>query len=142
MKKLIATLLFLAMAFPAFGADFDLVLQWDENTEPDLATGEKARYKIYMRVGESMAGLKTNATEPVINVRVADDENADPLIVQKTTADLDDTKQYFIAVTALDGWGNESGLSNEVSTDNSGPANPGGCRVISIVNNGGTVNIQ
>lgn len=115
MKKLIATLLFLAMAFPAFGADFDLVLQWDENTEPDLATGEKARYKIYYRIGESLNGDKT-AADVVLPVKVSNDENLDAALVQYTVGNLDDQKVYYFAVTALDESQNESGLSNEVHT--------------------------
>lgn len=125
MKKLIiATLLLLLMAGPVFGASYDLTLQWDENTEPDLATGEKARYKIYVRTGESLADDKANATE-VFEVKVADDENADPLLVQKTVVGFDDSTVKYIAVTALDEDGNESYLSNEVNTGDIDVTAPG-----------------
>lgn len=127
-KIIIAIALVLFMAFPAFGADFDVTLQWDENTEPDLATGEKARYKIYYKTDTSGAGAKSNFTNlplsefradegpTTVNVTVAKDESTDPDIVQFTLHNLEDTKSYFFAVTALDETGNESDLSNEVST--------------------------
>ena len=130
MKKLIATLLFLAMAFPAFGADFDLVLQWDENTEPDLATGTNARYKIYIQEGTSLNGLKVGTPIPVL---VADDENTDPALVQYTIPNLDDQITYYVALTALDNDGNESDLSNEVNTlliDATPPAAPKGFNIL------------
>ena len=126
-KSIIATLLFLFLAFPAFGADFDLVLQWDENTEPDLATGERPRYKIYYKTDTSGANKKSNfASLPLsefqadegpttVNVTVAKDENPDPAIVQFTLHNLEDSQDYYLAVTALDEAGNESDLSNEVA---------------------------
>jgi hypothetical protein len=123
MKTILLVAFFMALSIPAFG--YDLVLQWDSNTEPDLATGARARYKIYVREGQSLDGLKSNGT--ATNVLVADDENADPLVVQKTLKNFTDQKVYFIAVTALDEAGNESGLSNEVNTsgiDETPPAVP------------------
>lgn len=113
----------------AIAADFDLVLQWDENSEPDLATGPRPRYKIYYKVNLSGAGLKLNyvgqpSTEPSradegvspVSVTVALDENPDPALVQFTLHNLNDGQAYYIAVTAMDESGNESDLSNEVST--------------------------
>ena len=126
-KIIIAIALVLFMAFPAFAADFDLVLQWDENTEPDLATGEKARYKIYYKTDSSGANQKSNfANLPLsefqadegpttVNVTVAKDESPDPDIVQFTLHNLEDSQDYFFCVTALDEAGNESDLSNEVN---------------------------
>lgn len=127
MKKLMVVLLVLFLAYPAFGAKFDLTLQWDENTEPDLATGERPRYKIYYKTDASGAGVKSNFTNlplsefradegpTTVNVTVAKDESTDPDIVQFTLHNLEDTKSYFFAVTALDEVGNESDLSDEVS---------------------------
>jgi predicted secreted protein len=112
----------------AHGANFDLILQWDENTEPDLATGSNPRYKIYYKTGSSGNGIKTNYIGlPVgeaagdegpsaVGVTVEQDENPEPGIVQFTLHNLDDTQSYNIAVSALDNVGNESDLSNEVST--------------------------
>ena len=117
----------LVMAFPTFGADIDIVLQWDENTEPDLATGENPRYKVYYKTDTSGAGVKANFMSlPVsefqadegpttVSVTVAKDENPDPAIVQFTLHNLEDTQSYYLAVTALDESGNESDLSNEVN---------------------------
>jgi hypothetical protein len=119
--------LFLAMTSGGYAANLDLVLQWDENIEPDLATGTNPRYKIYYKTGTSGAGIKSNfigqpAGEPnvadeassPVNVTVALDENPDPAVVQFTLHNLEDTQNYYIAVTALDEAGNESELSNEV----------------------------
>ena len=133
MKKLFMLMPILLMAVPAFGAPFDLVLQWDENTEPDLATGENARYKIYKGLS-TFNGIKPTVITPesgieVIEVKVADDENPDSVLVQKGIAGLDDEISYYFTVTALDNSGNESKLSNEVHTvavDRTAPAAPKG----------------
>ena len=114
---------------PAIAANYDLTLQWDENTEPDLATGDNPRYKIYYRTGSSGNGNKNNyiglpSVEPAVadegssavSVTVAQDENLDTSVVQFTLHNLDDTQTYYIAVTALDNYGNESDLSDEIST--------------------------
>ena len=133
LKKTIAlsfAILFL-VAFQSQAANFDLTLQWDENTEPDLATGANPRYKIYYKTASSGAGIKSNylglpAAEPAVadegtsavNVITARDENPDPDVVQFTLHNLDDTQTYYIAVSALDNEGNESLLSDEISTAN------------------------
>ena len=128
--KTAGLLFFILIFFPlsGFAANFDLVLQWDENTEPDLAVGENPRYKIYYKTDSSGAGSKANyiglpSGEPYVadegstpvGVTVAEDENSDPAVVQFTLHNLDDAKAYYIAVTALDDAGNESDLSAEVS---------------------------
>ena len=127
---LFITMVSLLIPLPTFAKNFDIVLQWDENTEPDLAKGLKPRYKIYYKTGTSGAGVKSNyigqpTTEPnkadegssPVGVTVALDENPDPLIVQFTLHNLEDTATYYFAVTALDETGNESDLSNEVKYD-------------------------
>ena len=114
-------------ASTGYAANFDLVLQWDENTEPDLAVGENPRYQIYYKTSASGSGDKNNyiglpASEPdmadegvsPLSVTVALDENPDPAIVQFTLHNLEDSQDYYIAVTALDNYGNESDLSDEV----------------------------
>ena len=122
-------LFWLLLVFPlcAQATDFDLTLQWDENKEPDLATGTRPRYRIYYKLDTSGQGLKLNYIgqpgEPAmadeglspVAVTVARDESPDPAIVQFTMHNLDDTRIYYFAVTALDESGNESDLSNEVS---------------------------
>ena len=100
-----------------------------KHREPDLATGDNPRYKIYYKTASSGAGQKSNyiglpSAEPAIadegvsaiNITVAQDENPDANVVQFTLHNLDDTQTYYIAVTALDNYGNESDLSDEIST--------------------------
>ncbi|MBU4317686.1 MAG: hypothetical protein KKF30_10475 [Proteobacteria bacterium] len=113
-RSLFAIAMLLMVCGQALAVPFSLVLQWDENRESDLATGIKARYKIYIRQGRSLDGLKANASRVPIPVTVADDENGTPELVQFTVKGLDSNISYFIAVTALDEAGNESYLSNEV----------------------------
>ena len=130
MKKLTLVILVLFITLPTFGVSYDLTLQWDENTEPDLATGTNARYKIYIQEGTSLNGLKVGTPIPVL---VADDENTDPALVQYTIPNLDDQITYYVALTALDNDGNESDLSNEVNTlliDATPPAAPKGFNIL------------
>ena len=140
MKKLFLAIMLFTL--PTFGAPYDIVLQWDENTEPDLATGTNPRYKIYYKTDSSGAGSKASYTgtdtafladegASPVGVIVAKDENDDPELVQFTLHNLDDAKTYYFAVTALDNIGNESDLSNEVSmksgfVDQTAPAAPTG----------------
>lgn len=130
-KKAILLISFLLIALTAFAGTYDLILQWDENTEPDLATGDKPRYKIYISTDGKMDGDKTKA-EQIVDQLQADDESEDPDIVHRTLPDLDDTIEYSMAVTALDEWGNESELSNEVQTDIIPPGPPTGCTFYKI----------
>ena len=126
-KVLFISLIYVVFMIPlSHAANFDLTLQWDENTEPDLATGTNPRYKIYYKTGTSGSGIKNNFTglpagdaaadegSTPVGVIVSKDENPDPLLVQFTLHNLDDTLAYYLAVTALDNLGNESDLSNEV----------------------------
>jgi hypothetical protein len=115
-STLIILILFFLFTTTVFAGTYDLVLQWDSNTEPDLATGTNPRYKIYVRIGESLNNNKANATR-VFPVLVANDENTTNELVQYTLKNYcDDGFKYYIAVTALDNSGNESELSNEVNT--------------------------
>ena len=94
MKKLILILFILLFSFPAFGAD--VTLQWDANTEPDLAG-----YKVYYG---TMSG-----------------EYGNPIIldtVTEYTMHIPDSIMYFFAVTAFDTEQLESDFSNEVSCMN------------------------
>jgi len=132
-KTIIATLLILAMAFTAQAATYDLILQWDSNTESDLATGDNPRYKVY-KGKASFNGIKPilpKAGVEVFNVKVADDEDATNELVQFTVQAISDQEVHYFTVTALDESGNESGLSNEVSTlivDHDAPAAPKGLK--------------
>lgn len=130
MMVLLVWFLSLFTLSPANAADFSLTLQWDENTEPDLATGSNPRYKIYYKTTTSGADVKANyiglpSSEPAVANEgpspviclVSNDENPDPNIVQRTLHGLDTAFLYWIAVTALDNYGNESDLSCEVCSD-------------------------
>jgi hypothetical protein len=103
-----------------------VVLEWDENTDPDLAG-----YKIYYRTGGSGGGNLSNytgtgATEGnspiIVPLNPNKDENpGDPNLFQFTLHNLEPDKVYFFVVTAFDTGGLESVASNEVATDYSGP---------------------
>ena len=91
----------------------DVTLQWDANTEPDLAG-----YKIYYDVDSGAPYDGSGAAEgnSPIDIILFQDENPDPNIVQFTLHGLSDSGVSFLAVTAYDNFGRESGYSNEVST--------------------------
>ena len=133
MKKLIlVVMLVFLMAIPAFGASYDLTIAWDANTESDLATGTKARYKVYIRNGQSLANVKTNASQ-VLEVQVAKDEDPSPTVVQFTVRGLSDQIKYYVAVDAWDESGNASDLSNEINTipiDATAPDEPTGLKIL------------
>ena len=78
-------------------------LAWDSNTEADLAG-----YRVYYRPASS-------AYDNVVNAGLPTQSNS---TVSYTLSGLTPGQIYFIAVTAYDTSGNESGFSNEVS----GPA--------------------
>ncbi|MFW6148000.1 MAG: fibronectin type III domain-containing protein [Thermodesulfobacteriota bacterium] len=88
---------------PAYAAD--VTLAWDANTEPDLAG-----YKVYYK--RSSSGPPYDGTEAR--------EGESPIdvgeVTQVTLHDLTENVVYFIALTAYDTEGRESGYSQEVST--------------------------
>ena len=104
-----AALLSLAMApFPAI----DVTLQWDVNTEPNLAG-----YRIYYKMdssGEPYDGIEANEGTSPITVALEDLD--DPYNPQYTLTGLLDGTTYFFVVTAYNTGGLESGYSDEVST--------------------------
>jgi hypothetical protein len=71
-----------------------ITLAWDPNTEPDLAG-----YKIY---------YGTSSRQYTVTVDVGN-------VTRYTIRDLDESRVYYLAVTAYDTAGNESELSDEVS---------------------------
>ena len=87
------TLITVLLLFPfgAFGAELNLA--WDANTEPDLAG-----YKIYY-------GIASGDYSHSIDVGN---------ITEYTVLDLDDGGTYYLAATAYDRDGNESGYSEEL----------------------------
>jgi Bacterial TSP3 repeat len=90
----VASLLLSSMASAA-----PVTLAWDAVSAPDLAG-----YKLYYGYASGQYSF---------NVKVGNHTTA-PL------SDLDESKRYYIAVTAYDTSGNESGFSNEVIYDLSG----------------------
>jgi hypothetical protein len=83
----------------------DITLAWDANTEPNLAG-----YKVYYDSdgsGEPYGG--TGATEGDSPIDVGN-------VTEFTLYGLSDGEVHFLAVTAYNDEGLESGYSNEVST--------------------------
>ena len=128
MKKLLVALAMVLFAIPALA--FDVTLQWDANTETDLAG-----YKVYY--GQTQGGPYngTGATEgnSPITMTLADDENQDPAVVEKSLTGLTLGTMYYFVVTAYDNESPplESGYSNEVFTNGytgKPPAIPGNLR--------------
>ncbi len=88
-------LLFALCALPlpaAYAASVDL--EWDSNTEPELAG-----YKIYWGTSSGNYGSSKDVGKTTIY----------------TIAGLDEGQTYYFAATAYDGSKNESGYSNQVS---------------------------
>lgn len=114
MKRLFLAVLFTLLLIPVIASASTVILQWDANTESDLAG-----YKLYQQVG-------TN-TLPFTQVQTI------PKGTQTATVSaLDPTKTYFFAVTAYNTAGQESSYSNIVSVA-AFPKAPANVRSISIV---------
>ena len=101
------------LLFTTVASADEVTLQWDANTEPDLAG-----YNVYWDSDQ--------AGEPYTNslsMTLSDDENSDPNLVEKTVTGLASGTTYWFVVTAYDTEGLESGYSNEVSYTLSAPVN-------------------
>ena len=100
-RLMLLILMLLSWCIPAYA--LDITLQWDANTEADLAG-----YKIYYKTETS--GPSYNGTGAV--------EGSSPIDVGDTTEitlhGLDEDVTYFFAVTAYNTTQLESGFSNEV----------------------------
>lgn len=93
-------------------ADLNFILQWDENTEPDLVG-----YRIYYRTGELPYN---NANSPSAWLIASDELPGDSATFQATESLPDDTR--YIAVTAYDSEGLESDFT-EIAVINPGDIN-------------------
>lgn len=146
MQKIIIGFIFFLMlivAGPAWATtveSFDVTLQWDANTESDLAG-----YGVYW--DNDASGAPYGNT---LDFTLVEDENADPDIVEKTITGLTYGTMYWFVVDAFD---NEtpklrSEFSNEVFTDGEismPPAEPksvGFIRIIKHMSDGTTVTIE
>jgi len=105
----------------------NIKITWDKNTETDLAG-----YKVYL-CEKSVANGDTSAYAVVV-----DKKNT---VASFEWRNLQLGKMYYMAVTAYDNSGNESGFSNEVSQflkeveppkDTTPPDAPGNVRVIEV----------
>ena len=112
--KYILPFLFVILFYcpPTFA--LDVTLQWDANSEADLAG-----YKVYYDTdaGAPYSGTGAQEGNSPVDVPLAQDENPDPNIVEYTLHNLPDGTYYF-AVSAYndDVPPLESGYSNEVNT--------------------------
>ncbi len=115
MKKLI--LVTIIMFLPHYAlADMNVTLQWDANTESDLAG-----YRIY---ASTQSGVYTTAIADI------------PTGTETVTVEVPEGVTYFVA-TAYDTAGNESEYSNEVSTTGTSvtgpPASPGNVTITIVI---------
>jgi len=89
----------------AYAHAYDITLAWDPNTEPELAG-----YILY-----------TRENEPESNFHQVDYyslDEIDPNNPQGSVNELESSKTYFFAVTAINNDGLESNFSNQVSVMN------------------------
>ena len=91
----------------------NVTLAWDANSEPDLAG-----YMIYYGAesGDPYDGQGAQEGDSPVDMPFGQDEDPDPSVVQFTLRDLPEGN-YFLAVTAYNTSGLESGYSNEASTN-------------------------
>jgi hypothetical protein len=105
---LFLTTLFLIFQTSSYATD--VTLQWDSNTESDLA-GYKIYYNIYS--GEPYDGEDADQGPSPITVDINELDNSNN--PEFTLTGLDEAETYFFAITAYDYEELESDLSNEVS---------------------------
>ncbi len=108
--KLLFSMYALLFFFTGFCFAADVTLQWDSNTESDLA-GYKIYYGVYS--GEPYDGEDVDQGQSPITVDINELDNSDN--PEFTLTGLDDAETYFFAITAYDYEDLESDLSNEVS---------------------------
>ncbi len=115
---LLSIALFFCFVTPAYA--LDVTLQWDANTEPDLAG-----YWIYYDTdsGHPYTGSGAQQGNSPIQMTLAQDQNPDPNVVEYTVYNLP-TGTYYFSVTAYNTGNLESGYSNEVNTNSSPDSTP------------------
>ncbi len=116
---LLAVLVFLV---PTQCFAYSVTLQWDANTEPDL-TG----YYLYYRTDpydQYWTGVGADQGPSPIEIPLYDLVDED--YPEYTLTGLDDNETYYFVVTAYNTEYEESGYSNQASTDQSIPSNNSG----------------
>lgn len=116
----------------------EVTLEWDANTEPDLAG-----YRVYYKTGSSGPPYDgAGATEDGSPIDIGNDTTY-------TVHGLNDSITYFFVVTAYDTEGLESEYSNEVNTTSTsqqvatgtsgggGGSDSGGCNIAGVEGNVG-----
>jgi chitinase len=114
---LFLTTLFLIFQTSSYAAN--VTLQWDANTEPDLAG-----YKVYYDTDYGTPYSGTEATEGASPISVPIGYLSDPDNPEFTFINLDESNVYYFVVTAFDDEGLESDYSNEVSFESVVDATP------------------
>lgn len=113
---IIISIIMLSAIMVSAAGSTDIKLAWDANTEADLV-GYYVKYSL------------TN-TKPFPNsVKVLKTALSNPAAPIYTLKDLPN-KRYYIAVTAFNSAGKESGYSNVVTAPPLAPKAPTGCRVL------------
>lgn len=121
MKKLILAAILVVLILPALAAASTVVLEWDPNTEADLAG-----YKVYYSNTDAQPFTGTGATQGPAPVIIPKGTNT------ATLSGMDPTKAYYFAITAYNTAGMESLYSNIVNIPKF-PAIPHNLRIITIV---------
>ncbi len=113
-RKVIFLSYFLFFCFTVTAFAMTVTLQWNANTESD-----RAGYKIYYNTksGPPYEGKGAIEGDSPIDVKIADVEDNGK--AKFTVTGLNDDDVYFFAVTAYNKNDDESGYSNEASTDDS-----------------------
>ena len=123
---------FAVSCFQTYAHAADVTLQWNANTESDLAG-----YKIYYGNFSGAPYDGADAAQGISPILVALASLDDPAKPQYTVTGLDENEVYYFAVTAYDTESLESDYSNEVSTDGDGGVRGGEGLVIGASSGGG-----
>ncbi len=112
MKRLLLVLIIMSLPHYALAADMEVTLEWDANTEEDLAG-----YRLYDSTESGVYGTIPKA--------------AIPAGTETVTVTVPDGLVYFV-LTAFDEAGNESGYSNEVMSRGVPPEAPTRLQLIRV----------
>ncbi len=108
--KRLLSILFLILYFQTYSFAADVTLQWDANTESDLV-GYKLYYGSFAGIPYDGKGIDQGNSPIIIEAKYL----TDPLNPIFTLTGIDLDNYYYLALTAYDSEGLESGFSNEVT---------------------------